>query len=211
MFGMKSEPSVYPGYPKLPGTLRPGAIVGIQPGEILRYDGLDLTVVLPKEELVMEAVSSMDIFGMRIARAYAKVGDVQVLFQFNQDKNGNVEDINCFQILQEIFPATQGDWETWLGDTGLIGGADLNAPNGKAYTRDWGDGAHAEPVEAEEKIFLDPTQPPITVKHRMMLYSRPLGGDDREFMLLSADEENGQALVRALAGVVMNPVALNVY
>lgn len=209
-FGKKSEPAAYPGYPKLPGTLRPGAIVGIQPGEILRYDGLDLSAPLPTEELVIEAVSSMDIFGMHIARAYTKVKDTQVLFQFNQDKNGEVLDINCFQIFQEIFPATESDWETWLGDAGLIGGADLNAPNGKAYTRDWGDGPHAEPVEAEEKIFVDPSQPPITVKHQMMLYARPLG-DDREFVLISADEENGQALVRALVGVVMNPAALNVY
>ena len=209
-FGKKSQPDVYPGYPKLPGTLRPGAIVGIQPGEILRYDGLDLSVPLPKEELVIEAVSSMEIFDMHIARAYTKVGDVQVLFQFNQDKNGVVLDVNCFQIFQEIYPASVTDWETWLGDNGLIGDSDLNAPNGKSYTRDWGDGAHADPVEATEKIFLDATQAPILVKHQMMLYSRPLEGE-REFVLLSADEENGQALVRALAGVVMTPAALNVY
>ncbi|GAB6037274.1 hypothetical protein JCM15519_18330 [Fundidesulfovibrio butyratiphilus] len=210
MFWKTSEKKTYPGYPDLPGSLRPGALLAIEEAEILRYSGQDITMPLPEGDLVVEAVSSMDLFDLKIARAYAKTGDTQVMFQFNSQADGTLLDVNCFQIYQEIFPESEADWETWIGQGGLIGGRDLSAPNGKTYQRDWGDADWAEPVEAEEKLFVDPGQPPHIVRHKMMLYSRDLE-DAREFALVSADEENGQALVRALIGVVMNSMALKVY
>ena len=48
------------------------------------------------------------------------------------------------------------------------------------------------------------------MNHKMMLYSREIA-DTQEFMLLSADEEPGQALVRCLTGVVMTPQALKIF
>ncbi|WP_243357812.1 DUF2491 family protein [Fundidesulfovibrio terrae] len=205
------ETTTYPGFPKLPGTLRIGAILAVEPGEALRYEGLNLTLPLPPGEMVVEAVSGMELFGLTVSRAYVKTDERQFLFQFQQQKDGTLLDVNCFQVYQEIYPASESDWETWLGEGGLIGGKDLNAPNGATYSRDWGDGAYSEPVEAEERIFTAPDAAPIVVNHKMMLYSRELGGDAQEYMLVSADEEPGQALVRCLAGVVMTPQALKIY
>ncbi len=210
MFWNSKESKTYPGFPKLPGTLRVGAILALEPGEALRYEGLGLTLPLPAGEMVVEAVSGMELFDLTVCRAYVKTGERQALFQFQMDKAGTLLDVNCFQVYQEIFPASEADWETWLGDGGLIGGADLNAPNGARYTRDWGDGAYAQPVEAQEKVFTDPGQAPIVVNHRMMLYSREIG-EAQEFMLVSADDEPGQSLVRCLSGVVMTPQALKMY
>jgi len=204
------ENKTYPGFPKLPEPLRIGAILAIEPGEALRYEGLGLTLPVPSGEIVVEAVSGMELFGLTVSRAYVKAGERQALFQFNQQKDGTLLDVNCFQVFQEIYPGTESDWETWLGEGGLIGGQDLNAPGGGTYTRDWGDGAYCEPVEAEERIFTTQDSPPIVVNHKMMLYSRELG-DAQEYMLVSADEEPGQALVRCLAGVVMTPQALKIY
>jgi hypothetical protein len=205
-----SQPKTYPGFPKLPEPLRIGAILAVEEGEALRYEGLNLTLPLPKGEMVVEAVSGMELFGLTVSRAYVKTGDRQALFQFHQQKDGTLIDVNCFQVYQEIYPASEADWEMWLGEGGLIGGKDLNAPNGAVYRRDWGDGDYAEPVEAEERIFTAPDAAPIVVNHKMMLYSRELA-DAQEYMLVSADEEPGQALVRCLAGVVMTPQALKMY
>lgn len=206
----KKEESFHPQYPKLPDTLRIGAILAVEPGEALRYEGLGLTLPLPSGEIVVEAVSGMELFGLVISRAYVKAGERQAVFQFQQQKDGQILDVNCLQVLQEIYPATPDDWGVWLGEGGLIGGADITSPDGARYTRDWGDGAYSEPVEAQERIFVDPTKEPILVEHKMMLYSRELG-DTREFLLVSADDEPGQALVRILCGVVMTPQALKIY
>jgi len=211
MFWKKDKQSqFYPGYPKLPETLRVGAILAIEPGEVLRYEGIGLTLPVPSGEMVVEAVSQMELFNLLVSRAYVKAGDRQALFQFHQQKDGTLLDVNCFQVYQEIFPGSEADWEVWLGEAGLIGGPDLNSPSGATYGRDWGDGDHANPIEAEEKVFTDPTKAPIVVGHKMMLYSREIG-DDQEYMLVSADDEPGQALVRCLAGVVMTPQSLKIY
>lgn len=206
----KKEDSYHPLYPKLPDTLRIGAILAVEPGEALRYEGLGLTLPLPSGEIVVEAVSGMELFGLTISRAYVKYGERQAVYQFQQQKDGALLDVNCLQVLQEVFPGTPDDWDTWLGEGGLIGGQDITSPDGVRYTRDWGDGTYAEPVEAQERIFVDPTKEPIVVEHKMMLYSRELG-DSREYLLVSADDEPGQALVRILTGVVMTPQALKIY
>ena len=211
MFWKKDKPAqAVPGFPTLPEPLRLGAILALEPGEALRYEGLELALPLPTGEMVVEAVSSMELFGLTVSRAYVKTQERQALFQFHQQKDGTLLDVNCFQVYQEIFPASEADWDAWLGENGLIGGPDLTSPGGIAYTRDWGDGARATPVEAVERVFVSAEAQPIEVRHQMMLYSREIG-EDREFMLVSADEEPGQALVRCLAGVVMTPQALKIY
>jgi hypothetical protein len=211
MFWNKERQSRFaPGYPKLPQSLRIGAILAVEPGEALRYEGLPLTLPLPAGEVVVEAVSGMELFSLDVCRAYVKTADRQVLFQFNQQKDGTLLDVNCFQVYQEIYPSTEADWETWLGEGGLIGGSDLNTPGGATFSRDWGEGRYAAPVEAEESIFTSPDTAPIVVKHKMMLYSREIG-EAEEYMLVSADEEPGQSLVRCLAGVVMTGQALKIY
>jgi hypothetical protein len=204
------QPRHAPGYPTLPPPLRIGAILVIEPGEILRYEGLSLALPLPTGEIVVEAVSGMELFGLDVSRAYAKSGDRQILFQFNAQKDGTLLDVNCFQVYQEIYPATEADWRIWLDEGGLIGGQDLNSPGGAAYTRDWGEGSYAAPVEAEERVFTAPDAEPFVVNHKMSLYSRELG-EASEYMLVSADEEPGQTLVRCLAGVVMTAQALKIY
>jgi len=209
-FGKAKEKQFYPGYPTLPEPLRVGAILAVEAGEVLRYEGLGLTLPVPSGEMVVEAVSGMELFGLTVSRAYVKTGQRQALFQFHQDKQGALLDVNCFQVYQEIYPSSESDWEAWLGEGGLIGGQDLNSPSGAVYSRDWGDGAYAPPVEVQERIFTAPDQAPITVTHKMMLYSREIG-EDQEYMLVSADDEPGQALVRCLAGVVMTPKSLTIY
>jgi len=199
-----------PDYPKLPLDLRLGAIISVDPAQALLFAGADLTVPLPAEDLVADAVSASPVFGLTIARAYARLGEATYMVQFNCAADLTVNDATLFHLSQEIFPASEDAWEAWLGERGLIGGPDLNAPNGKTYQRDWGDGGQADPVLVTENIYVDPKASPRVVTHKMMLYSRE-AGDEREYCLLSADAAPDAALVRAWIGVDIPLPSLKVY
>lgn len=197
-------------YPKLPLDLRPGALINLDLGESLSFQGLDLSFPLPEGESVAEGVSCMEVFGLKIVRAYSRRDDQLYMFQLNCQPDLTVNDLTLFMLLEQIYPASSEEWETWLGQGGLIGGLDLNAPNGKSYRRDWGDGDYADPVEANELVFSDPAEAPRSVAHKMMLYSRELG-ESSEYALLTADEESKQVLVRAWVGVDLNLFGCKIY
>ena len=120
----------------------------------------------------MAALSSMEVFGLRIVRAYATAGETSLLYQFNLDAKGTLLDCNVFSLLETVYPATADDWGVWLDPGGLIGGSDLNAPNGQHYLRQWGEGDYSPPVTASEPLYADPAKPPRIIEHRMMLYAR---------------------------------------
>ncbi len=201
----------HPGYPDLPLDLRVGAILNLDLGEILRYEGLDLTVALPQEELIVSGVSSQNLFGMRIARVYANQGEVRWLVQLNCEADGTPKDVSVFTCTQEIYPPNAEEWDVWLGEGGLIGGPDINAPNGKTYQRAWGQGQYMPPVESDEAVYADAKAAPASIAHKMMLYSRDLGDEATEYMFLSADETPDEALVRVWVGVSMFTGALKVF
>ncbi len=209
-FGKRSTPDHHPDYPEFPLDLRIGAILAVDPAEILRFAGLDLSFTPPQGELLVEALSRTPLFGLSLVRAYARQGQDTVLFQFNLDAAGTVNDISLFRLLEEIRPATPEDWGLWLDPGGLIGGVDLNAPNGRRYLRQWGDGDYAAPVAMEEAIFSDPNAPPRRVAHQMQLYARELG-EENENLLLSADTEPDAALVRAWVGLDLTPYGVKIY
>jgi len=209
-FSKRSDAAHDPSYPKFPLDLRIGAILAIDAGEVLRFTGLDIAWTPPQDELLVEALSSMQLFGMTLVRAYAQHKGTPLLFQFNIDGKGALVDINLFSLLQDIRPATAEEWAVWLDQGGLIGGCDLNAPNGRRYTRQWGEGDAVSPIEATELLFTDAQSPPRSVSHQMMLYAREVG-EENENMLLSADREPDQALVRAWIGVDMSPYGVKIY
>jgi hypothetical protein len=209
-FSKRSETTNDPAYPHFPLDLRIGAILAVDVAEALRFDGLGLSFTPPQGELLVEALSATPLFGMTIIRAYTRREEDVLLFQFNTDKAGTLVDISLFRLLQEIRPATPEDWGLWLDQGGLIGGQDLNAPNGLRYLRQWGDGDYSPPVEVEELVFTDPKAPPSRVFHQMMLYAREVG-EENENMLLCADKEPDEALVRAWIGVDMTPYGIKIY
>lgn len=209
-FDKKSDRDVDPNYPHFPLNLRIGAILAVDEAERLRFAGLPLAWTLPEGEMLIEGLSSMELFGLRIVRAYARSGETRLLFQFNFDKDGNHLDSNCFGLLEEIRPATEDDWGAWLDDGGLLGGPDINAPNGQTYKRQWGDGDFAAPVAAEEDIYSDPTAPPHRESHRLALYAREVG-DENENLLLSADSDADDAVIRAWIGFDLTSVGLTIY
>jgi hypothetical protein len=209
-FSKKADPGRDPGYPRFPLDLRIGAILAVDEAEILRFEGLGLSWLPPREEVLVGALSSMALFDLHLVRAYARRGDERLLFQFNLDASEALLDVNIFLLLEEIWPVTPDDWAVWLDPGGLIGGADLNAPNGQHYLRQWGEGAAIQPVATEERIYTDAAAPPHIVNHRMMLYTRELG-EEIENMLLSADADGDTSLVRAWVGLNLNSVGVRIY
>jgi hypothetical protein len=210
LFGKKPDAGFDPGYPQFPLNLRVGAILAPDEAEVLRFEGLALSWRPPQGEVLATALSSMELFGLRLVRAYARSGDQDLLFQFNLDASGALLDISLFGLLEEIRPATADDWGMWLDPGGLIGGADLNAPNGQHYLRQWGEGDYAAPVSVTEPIYTDPKAPPRLVEHRMALYAREVG-EENENVLVSADTDSEQSLVRAWVGLDLSPVGVRIY
>lgn len=209
-FSKRSEPDNHPAYPHFPLDLRIGAILAVDVAEALRFEGLGLSITPPQGELLVEALSSTPLFGLTLVRAYARQGQDAYLFQFNLDAAGALLDVSLFRLLEEIRPASAEDWGLWLDPGGLIGGNDLNAPNGMRYLRQWGDGDYAAPVAAEEAIFTDPKSAPRRVSHQMHLYAREVG-EENENLLISADTEPEAALVRAWVGLDLTPYGVKVY
>ena len=209
-FDKKPDQDFDPNYPHFPLNLRIGAILTVDEAERLRFEGLPLTWRLPEGEVLVEALSELALFGLRIVRAYARSGDTRLLFQFNFDKDGNHLDSNCFGLLEEIRPGTADEWGLWLDEGGLLGGTDLNAPNGQRYLRQWGDGDYTAPVEVEERIYSDPKSPPRLVSHRLTLYAREVG-EENENLLVSADNETDDAMIRAWIGLDLTPVGITIY
>jgi hypothetical protein len=209
-FDKKPDSGFDPGYPRFPLDLRVGAILAVDEAEILRFEGLDLSWRPPRGEVLATALSSMDLFGLRLVRVYAQNGDAPLLFQFNLDASGNLLDISLFGLLEEIRPATADDWGVWLDPGGLIGGVDLNAPNGQHYQRQWGEGDYVAPVAVTERLYTDPKALPRVVDHRMALYARQVG-EENESVLLSADTDTDESLVRAWIGLDLTPVGVRIY
>ncbi|MFP5257711.1 MAG: DUF2491 family protein [Acidobacteriota bacterium] len=209
-FGKRAASDHHPDYPEFPLDLRIGAILAVDAAELLRFAGLDHSFTPPQGELLVEALSRTPLFGLSLVRAYARQGRDAFLFQFNLDAAGALNDISLFRLLEEIRPATAEDWSLWLDPGGLIGGNDLNAPNGQRYLRQWGDGAYAAPVAMDEAIFADPKAPPRRVAHQMQLYGRELG-EEHENLLLSADTEPDAALVRAWVGLDLTSYGVKIY
>lgn len=206
----KKSPSRHPDYPRLPENLRQGAIVAVEPSEHLRYTGTDLSFVFPEKDLITEAISAMSLFGLNVARAYARQNDALYMVQFHCRQGLQVCDAMLFRLQEEVFPEDEAAWSQWLDEEGLIGGPDLNAPNGLKYVRAWQEGGYAPPVEMEERIFTQEGAEPTRVQHRMMLYSRPVG-ESQEYILLSADTEHDTARVRIWCGIELGLLALKVY
>ena len=199
-----------PVQPKFPLNLRIGAIVSLDAVEAFRFEGADLNLTLPAEELVLSLVESFTVFDLHIYRGLAKSGDKIYMLQLNCNAKDEINDYNLFELLQEVRPQSEADWETWLGEGGLIGGGDVNAPNGKSYLRDWGSGEYSPPVEVSGLEFDDLKLPPANVTHKMMLYARNLGAE-REYLLLSCDERDSQPLIRAWVGIDVLASSLKVY
>lgn len=209
-FDNKPQAGFDPGYPNFPLELRIGAILSLDEAELLRFTGLPLSWQPPHGEVLVDALSSLDLFDLRLVRAYARSGEQELLFQFNLDASGALLDISLFGLLEEIRPATADDWGLWLDPGGLIGGADLNAPNGQHYQRQWGEGDYAAPVTATERVYVDPKAPPRVVEHRMTLYARSVG-EENENILLTADTDAEESLVRAWIGLDLSPVGVKIY
>lgn len=195
----------------LPLGLRHGALVRIDPSlAILTRD--QSQVKLPSEELYVQGHSKMDIAGVDGFRFYlqqkdkpASETDKTSIIQYFS--SGSTSDLIYFQLLDEIYPSDDEEWEEWLGDDGHIGSQffTITEDDGQEfeYTRCWDDSDRwVRPEIVVEDLYPAPyNDDKVIIEHQMMLYNRPLPEDLTEYLLLSASQTEDEASVSLLHGI----------
>jgi hypothetical protein len=133
-------------------------------------------------------------------------------FQLHLGPDGNPDECRYFSRIDRVTPASRDEWGAWLDPAqGMIGWPQFQTKDGKVYDRVWAPGsARIEPRAMEETI-----QDLNGISRRQltsMLYAGPTGArspaPDREYILVTAVDEGGQAWVDIHAGIDINPATL---
>ncbi len=209
-----SSADTYPGYPVqvLEGTrLRIGATLELdQTPFIINEDKLRLT--FPGSKHSVWAIASLNISGLEkpVVRVYLKpyspdLGGEEAFLQLIRQDDGGLETL-LFVTSARIHPPNADEWAAWLDEeNGIIGSYYLTPPDGPAYVREWlaENQERTQPVPAWESIYTvnAETAPSQSRSHQMMLYSRDLGLDFDEYILVSAVRENQSAFVDIHTGI----------
>ena len=133
------------------------------------------------------------------------------------DKNPAVTECRLFRSLDEVYPASNEEWDFWLSEQdGSIGLAQFQTQDGTLYDRLWDadNPARIAPYLFQEKIYLDRYGTQIkSVSHQSMVYGRQAVADPlvNEYILLSLEEENfNEARINILVGIDLEPRAIKV-
>lgn len=201
----------------LPLGLRLNGLVDVDETDFI-LAGSDLLTRHPGERLIVRAVGRAELWGaIRLYRFYLQKAEAEAMLQVACDFQGAVEEVHLFRTLDEVYPASADDWSVWLdAERGLIGWRDFSVTLGDrqlVHARTWQPeaGPYLAPAEFEETLCRDPSgQTAQIVQHRVMLYHRPVKPDLAEYLMLSAEESEGEALVRIMSGVSLLPSQLTI-
>jgi len=165
---------------------------------------------LPTDEKVF-AVGSISLFGQNFYHSY--LSQVEGAFIQICSHNDKVVDMRLFRPLDEVIPASEDDWEFWLeNEDGNIGRPSIQTKDGTIFDRAWGGGdQRISPFILDESV-LDVSGANSIVKHRMMLYKRPLTDPKlTEYLLVSAVQTHNEASVNLWLGIDLAASDLTVY
>lgn len=200
----------------LPLGLRLNGLVDVDETDFI-LAGQELLTRHPGERLIVRAVGRAELWGaIRLYRFYLQRAESEAMLQVACDRQGQVEEIHLFRTFDEVYPASADDWSVWLDEErGLIGWRDFSVTLGDrqlVHARTWQPGPpFLAPVQFEETLVNDSAgRPAASVSHQVMLYHRPVKADLAEYLMLSAEESEGEALVRIMSGVVLQPAQLTI-
>jgi hypothetical protein len=133
-------------------------------------------------------------------------------FQLHLGPDGNPDECRYFSRIDRITPASQNEWGAWLDPAqGMIGWPQFQTKDGKVYDRVWAPGSERIVPRLLEETIQDLNG----ISRRQltsMLYAGPTGvaspAPDREYILVTAVDEGGQAWVDIHAGIDINPATL---
>lgn len=220
----------------LPLGIKIGTLVSFDPAPIVLAKAAGSLIEQPADNLPVAAWGRISYDGRTIHRFYLEGG--QYMLQLSVEGDGKVsEEIFLYHLVQEIRPQSSDDWATWLadpdkpGDTGEIGTAkfDMLDPRDMSkvlasYRREWpddsGNPSQVKPEEFSELLRVSPYGGTSDrVRNQVMLYGRalpkpanyPAGLDDpEEWLLLSASEFPGDAVVQMQVGIPVQEEGIRV-
>jgi len=184
--------------------------LGLRLGGVVEFDRLafraiedELQVIIPESSMIIEAYGSVDLGdGVTAHRFYDVEGQMlEVVTQASK----NLEEIRFFVPFDSLYPASEDEWDFWLGEDGLIGYPTFQTKDGIEYIRLWFQNSddRVEPVELEENILTrDFEKESICVEYQCMSYGRYIGNTDKvEYLQLSFEDTGNEASIELMLGI----------
>ena len=181
-------------------------------GGVVEFDRLpfraikdELQVIIPESAMIIVAYGSMDLGdGVTAHRFYDAEGQMlEVVTQESKD----IKEVRFFVPFDSVYPASEEEWDFWLGDDGLIGYPSFKTKDGIEYLRLWFQSTceRVEPVELEENIIVrDFEKESICVEYQCMSYGRYIGKTDKvEYLQLSFEDTGNDASIELMLGLDM--------
>jgi hypothetical protein len=171
---------------KIPIGARLGGIIKFKPSSesyFLLNEEKILTKLPEEKTQVVIAISTFQLFGLTIYRAYIEAGSSYLQFHYD---GATLLDILYFKDIEKISlklnPRERERWQKIIGDE------DIKTPTGITFLRDWSpdEKGHINPTPLTETYFKEPSDI-LKIDHQMMLYCRTLeggkDGEDIEYLL----------------------------
>lgn len=211
--------------------LRVGMTFPLDPTPFILAAGVAKVVAPPTGGMVSaEAVGLVQDGAVSLHRLY--LPGRQSFFQLHMGADGTPDECRYFSTLDEINPATPDEWGFWLDQAqGMIGWPQFQTKDNQVYGRAWSPGPSRIAPRVQTETIED-LNGVTTRSHQTMLYARATGAAApapiTEYLLVSAIQIVGpqgvrvsgaqvsggqasgeQAWVELLAGIDINPAALN--
>ena len=179
-------------------------------GGIVEFDRLpfraiedELQVIIPESAMIIAAYGSIDLGeGVTAHRFYDAEGQ---MLEVVTQKGKDIKEVRFFVPYDSIYPASEEEWDFWLGDDGLIGYPSFMTKENVEYLRLWFQNSNerVEPVELEENIITrDFEKESICVEYQCMSYGRYIGNTDKvEYLQLSFEDTGNEASIELMLGL----------
>lgn len=174
---------------------------------------------------IVTAIGGLSFLGHKFYRVYLSQGEGAFLHLVVATDPKKILECRLYQPYHEIVPEKNGkdekDWAFWLLDNpdpkfgGMIGCPIMQGKNedgGIQYQRSWvpSNPQRIQPYIVAE-VVLDIEGHYSTFQHTMMHYERQLNDTLKEFLLVSAVENLGEASVNMWLGMDIETTDLSIY
>jgi hypothetical protein len=122
-------------------------------------------------------------------------------------ENTEIISLAYYRVTDEVFPATEEEWGTWLNyGTGLIGYRDFIIDGNLEYRRTIGSPQqdYVDPIQFTETVVLDPYgMTGMKVESRSMRYAREVDKDLQEYVVVTMEKVKNEFGTVKEAGVTI--------
>lgn len=194
---------VLPSYPE-PLGFRIGAAITLDSLEF-RVLADKLTMKFPGETQIINAYGQIDMGGGTMVHRFYTTDDC--MFQITTENgDDNIKEVKLFVPHDEVFPATEEEWDFWIGQDGLLGDTEFELQDETNFFRAWFEDSdfNVDPVEFDETVVTDKeTGESFLIEHKAMLYARWIDDAEEtaEWLLISAEDTGDGASVELMLGV----------